>query len=184
MSKDLSIDIETLGVNSDAPVLSVGWCWFNYDEPLTLPYDKRDMQFDLNEQCRHYGRVIDPETVKWWMKQSDEARNALFAEKPYALRALIPQLEGVLHAADTVWAKGPDFDCVILKSLCDAYAKVERAPVVKWPFWKHRCVRTFVGQFPTLAAMPFDGARHNALDDAVYQANQIRNIAGVLGHGN
>lgn len=180
MSKDLMLDIESLGTNPDAPILSLGACWFNYDKPDIEPTGKIHVHFDVEEQCKKLGRIIDPSTVKWWFQQSDNARSAVFAPNPTSFPSYFAQLSSFLNAADTVWAKGPDFDCVLLKSLVDATGHY-----IKWPFWKHRCVRTMVNQFPELCAhVQMEGSAHNALVDAVYQANQIRAIAGALGHGN
>ncbi len=179
MSKDFSLDIETLGVNPDAPVLSIGWCWFNYDKPEIEPAGKTHITFDVNEQTRKYGRVIHADTVKWWFSQSDAARSAVFSGNPVSFPATIDQLMKCLTAADHIWAKGPDFDCVILKSLIEACGHE-----VKWPFWKHRCVRTFTAMFPALCKdVQMEGNAHNALADAIHQANQIRAIAGALGRG-
>jgi hypothetical protein len=173
------IDIETLGVKNNAPVLSAGWCWFNYDKPDIEPTGKGQIGFDVEEQVKHYGRIIMPDTVKWWFGQSDSARGAVFPQNPGSFPAFIPQLTKLLDAADTVWAKGPDFDCNILASLVDACGHV-----YKWPYWKHRCVRTMLQQFPAFHAhVKMEGTAHNALADAIHQANQIRAIASALGNG-
>ena len=71
---------------------------------------------------------------------------------------------GRIKQADRVWAKGPDFDCVILASLF---------PAIKWPFWKHRDVRTVL-DVAGIRDRKFEGTAHNALDDAVNQANALR----------
>ena len=179
MSKDLSLDIETLGTKNDAPVLSIGWCWFNYDKPDIEPTGKGYAGFNVDEQVPALGRVIRPDTVKWWFQQGDGARAAAFPQNPGSFAAFIPQLTKMLDAADGVWAKGPDFDCTILQSLVDACGHT-----YKWPFWKHRCVRTMTTMFPQFHAhIKLQGDAHNALDDAIHQANQIRAIAGALGHG-
>ncbi|HWG89132.1 MAG TPA: 3'-5' exonuclease [Candidatus Acidoferrales bacterium] len=179
MSKDLSIDIETLGVNSNAPVLSIGYCWFNYDKPEIEPTGKGHTAFDINEQTRKYGRVIHADTVKWWFNQSDSARSAVFPANQSSFPGFIERLTAMLNAADQVWAKGPDFDCVILKDLVEACGHD-----YKWPFWKHRCVRTMTELFPSIITdVRMSGNAHNALDDAVHQANQIRAIAQALGRG-
>lgn len=179
MSTDLMLDIETLGINSTAPILSIGWCYFNYDQPELEPYNKGHAHFDVVEQCKKYGRVIDPDTVRWWFNQSDNARSAVFAPRPSSFQAFMAGLAAKLDGADSVWAKGPDFDCVILKSLADACGFSYR-----WPFWKHRCVRTLCALFPELAnSVAMEGTAHNALADAIHQANQVRAIAGAFAHG-
>lgn len=179
MSKDLMLDIETLGVNSTAPILSVGYCWFNYDKPEIEVVGKNHIHFDVNEQTKHYGRVIDADTVKWWFAQSDAARSAVFGQNPTSFPSFIDRLTEMLNLADHVWAKGPDFDCNILQSMVRAAGRDYR-----WPFYKHRCVRTMLALFPTLHShVQMEGTAHNALADAVHQANQIRAIASALGHG-
>ena len=179
MSKDLMLDIETLGTKHDAPVLSLGACWFNYDKPEIEPTGKIHVVFDVEYQQKHQGRIIRADTVKWWMGQSEAARSALFPPNPTLFQSFIDKLTAMTSAADAIWAKGPDFDCTILQSLVEACG-VD----YKWPYYKHRCVRTMTVQLSDLCShVRLSGAAHNALDDAVHQANQIRAIAGALGHG-
>ena len=179
MSKDLSLDIETLGVKHNSPILSIGYCWFNYDNPDIEPTGKGYAAFDVEYQTKHQGRVIAADTVKWWMGQSDAARNALFPNQVVLFQSFIERLTKMTDAADAIWAKGPDFDCNILASMIEACSYD-----YKWPFWKNSCVRTMCNRFPSLHRhIKLDGAAHNALDDAVHQANQIRAIAGAIGHG-
>ncbi|EOZ6035865.1 RecE family exodeoxyribonuclease, partial [Shigella boydii] len=63
----LMIDLETMGKNPDAPIISIGAIFF---DPQT-----GDMgpEFSKTIDLETAGGVIDRDTIKWWLKQSREA---------------------------------------------------------------------------------------------------------------
>ncbi|MDE9483360.1 3'-5' exoribonuclease [Xenorhabdus bovienii] len=72
-----------------------------------------------------------------------------------------------------VWGNGASFDNVILRS---AYDREKMKPFWRWN--NDRDVRTIVelGRaigFDPKHNMPFEGSRHNALDDAIHQAKYV-----------
>ncbi|ENL2072142.1 3'-5' exoribonuclease, partial [Escherichia coli] len=64
----LMIDLETMGKNPDAPIISIGAIFF---DPQT-----GDMgpEFSKTIDLETAGGVIDRDTIKWWLKQSREAQ--------------------------------------------------------------------------------------------------------------
>ncbi|WP_137588747.1 exonuclease, partial [Escherichia coli] len=66
----LMIDLETMGKNPDAPIISIGAIFF---DPQT-----GDMgpEFSKTIDLETAGGVIDRDTIKWWLKQSREAQSA------------------------------------------------------------------------------------------------------------
>ncbi|HHU2899688.1 TPA: RecE family exodeoxyribonuclease, partial [Escherichia coli] len=67
----LMIDLETMGKNPDAPIISIGAIFF---DPQT-----GDMgpEFSKTIDLETAGGVIDRDTIKWWLKQSREAQSAI-----------------------------------------------------------------------------------------------------------
>jgi hypothetical protein len=171
----LMLDLETMGLSADAAILSVAavafdlWDW-EADTEETW-YSRITIQ--SNEEAH---RRFDAGTIEWWLSQSKEAQASLFEAPMKLLHIALPELrqwaDNLSPRVITVWAKDPDFDCVVLK---DAMRKAN----VTWPFpyYNHRSVRTILhaawpdGDAPNLSR---PGVRHNALDDAIMQAKLVQ----------
>ncbi|EOR6896851.1 RecE family exodeoxyribonuclease, partial [Escherichia coli] len=71
----LMIDLETMGKNPDAPIISIGAIFF---DPQT-----GDMgpEFSKTIVLETAGGVIDRDTIKWWLKQSREAQSAIMTDE-------------------------------------------------------------------------------------------------------
>ncbi|WP_419180730.1 3'-5' exoribonuclease domain-containing protein, partial [Escherichia coli] len=71
----LMIDLETMGKNPDAPIISIGAIFF---DPQT-----GDMgpEFSKTVDLETAGGVIDRDTIKWWLKQSREAQSAIMTDE-------------------------------------------------------------------------------------------------------
>lgn len=175
MLRDLSIDIETLGTGPRAVILSVGLAWFDFQIPDVIVEPYAEIYPRIEEQQK-LGRYIDFSTVCWWMDQSQEAKKVF---DDYIQR--IPLLEAAsrigaaVNQANTIWAKGPDFDCVIANDLMR-----QVIPGFRWPFWKNRCVRTLCKLVPSAGLLQQYTVAHSALGDAIHQANQMREAARYL----
>ncbi|EPO2484139.1 3'-5' exoribonuclease domain-containing protein, partial [Escherichia coli] len=64
----LMIDLETMGKNPDAPIISIGAIFF---DPQT---GEMGPEFSKTIDLETAGGVIDRDTIKWWLKQSREAQ--------------------------------------------------------------------------------------------------------------
>ncbi|EIG3432481.1 3'-5' exoribonuclease, partial [Escherichia coli] len=62
----LMIDLETMGKNPDAPIISIGAIFF---DPQT---GEMGPEFSKTIDLETAGGVIDRDTIKWWLKQSRE----------------------------------------------------------------------------------------------------------------
>lgn len=168
----LMIDIETLGLKPNAVIVSVALVSFDPtrgDEiPVTLVMnDNLDVVTQLRE-CAS----IDASTVAWWMEQPYHARQRAFCPQISIVREdAIQKINEAVAAHDTLWANGPDFDCVKLQNYTGNN---------KWPFWKHRCVRTFKSQFnePLIDFQPT--TQHDPLQDCMDQIKQVAKIYAWL----
>ncbi|WP_063102429.1 exonuclease [Escherichia coli] len=170
----LMIDLETMGKNPDAPIISIGAIFF---DPQT-----GDMgpEFSKTIDLETTGGVIDRDTIKWWLKQSREAQSAILTDEIplddalLQLREFIDENSGEFFVQ--VWGNGANFDNTILRR------SYERQGIpCPWRYYNDRDVRTIVElgkaiDFDARTAIPFEGERHNALDDARYQAKYVSAI--------
>lgn len=170
----LMIDLETMGKNPDAPIISIGAIFF---DPQT-----GDMgpEFSKTIDLETAGGVIDRGTIKWWLKQSREAQSAIMTDEIplddalLQLREFIDENSGEFFVQ--VWGNGANFDNTILRR------SYERQGIpCPWRYYNDRDVRTIVElgkaiDFDARTAIPFEGERHNALDDARYQAKYVSAI--------
>ena len=169
MSTDLSLDIETISTKHNALVLSIGMCWFDKNHPdesiIPLPI----VYPSLDQHASH----VDAQTVRWWMNHGDSAKSVFsdsVEEQRVPLSVACVTIMEAVRDADRIWAKDPDFDCIILSRFLDSYGPRG----FKWPFWKNRSVRTMLDVVPSTKGLVFDGTRHDALADAVHQAKQMQ----------
>lgn len=174
MSNDLDImlDLETMGTSSNAAIISIGACKFDQWGVA----DKFQVFIDLDSAVLKGGKV-DQETVNWWAKQSEEARLSIDnAEKVEIEEALFQftQFCGEKYTGK-VWGNGADFDNVILAS---AYRNCGLS--LPWRAFNNRCLRTVRALFPSVPKLKFDGIEHDALADAVNQAEHLITILGAI----
>jgi hypothetical protein len=176
---NLMIDFETLGNRPTTIVVSLGACMFNAEGI----HAKELYYFDIQEQV-DAGRTFRASTLAWWMKQSDAARQVFWDAERERLNMLdffnsfelwIDQvLEDHLEGRDElkVWGNGADFDNAIL---ADLYYKMSPngEDDLPWKFWNGRCFRMFNTMTNIKKKHRMSGAAHNALDDAVYQAECV-----------
>ncbi|HFE3628671.1 TPA: 3'-5' exoribonuclease, partial [Escherichia coli] len=107
----LMIDLETMGKNPDAPIISIGAIFF---DPQT-----GDMgpEFSKTIDLETAGGVIDRDTIKWWLKQSREAQSAIMTDEIplddalLQLREFIDENSGEFFVQ--VWGNGANFDNTI-----------------------------------------------------------------------
>lgn len=179
--KDVSIDLETLGIGNDAMILSIGAVKFDprtgeFGEPFYALIDTLD--------TKHGGGSIDISTVHWWMNQSEEARNALFSPDMNDTRINLFQALAELQTflgwdgektEVTLWARG-NKDEAWLES---AYKGLGLA--VPFQYWQWKDQRTFCSDFkPFLPNRDERSVAHDALDDAAYQAECVMAVYSRL----
>ena len=167
----LMIDLETMGKNPDAPLISIGAIFFDPQTGDMGPEFSKTIDMDTA------GGVIDRGTIKWWLKQSREAQSAILTDEIplddalLQLREFIDENSGEFFVQ--VWGNGANFDNTILRR------SYERQGIpCPWRYYNDRDVRTIVElgkaiDFDARTAIPFEGERHNALDDARYQAKYV-----------
>ena len=174
MMHDVVWDIESLSTKANAVVLSIGAVKVN-NYANAIVGDSFYAVLPLHDQLQ-YGRQIDLDTVKWWMNQSAQART-LFDSKP-----TYPSVELTLGALQLwmndevgkVWGNGADFDNLIIGTLYDDY-HIKRP----WTFRQNMCFRTLRALYTDIKHSN-SGVAHNALDDAISQAEWLIKIRKAM----
>lgn len=185
MTQHISFDLETLGLAHDALILSIGAVKFN---PFSGELgDTFHRVIDLDGP----GGVIDASTVAWWMRQSDEARNAIFGKDVERVKlgvalcefsewiGFTEELEDGQYPDVQLWARG-NKDGQWLES---AYKGIGfKAP---FRYWQVADQRTMTNAFHMIVGNHVDraqGVAHNALTDAVDQAKELNLVYAHLLH--
>lgn len=191
---DIMIDLETFATGQNAAIVSMGAVAFMADEegqfnalftnsPELL--ERGGLGFhrriDLGRSDAAKRGVIAPETVEWWLTQSDEARAALLESPRVSLGTALQDFSTWIEErfAKTkrirLWSNGPTFDERLIREAFERYG-------FPFPlsFRGSRCCRTMIElaemfgwdreQFKELSA---DILKHNALHDAVFQARGV-----------
>jgi len=107
--KDVMIDIETLGTRSDAAIIQIGACYFDRNTgEIGLGFS---VNIDPSSMMDKFS--VDYDTIKWWMGQSDRARQ-LVTEFPTDIGAAISSLHDFLNKPDLKLWSHATFDIPIL----------------------------------------------------------------------
>ena len=130
-----------------------------------------------------YGLSVDPDTLYWWMNQSDGARQPLTTENKILLKDMCDSLQRFIYGIDSsgerlrLWGNGASYDNAIIRL---AFRQVGKEFPIK--FWNDRDMRTIVGFYPRQLQEQWrktnlrSGTYHNALDDAKHQVKYCSHI--------
>lgn len=174
---NIMMDIETTGVRPGSRVLSIGLAVFYLVNGEGTIGRTTTIYPSLTDQAG----IDDPSTMDWWSVQSPEARN-VFADNHIngvsVGKAFELFKEFIQNAVDwhkslndntekvnvCIWGNGATFDNSIVQHMFEA-----KGYPVPWNTFGDRCYRT---AFNVLGrpSLPRKGVHHNALDDAIYQA--------------
>lgn len=171
----LMIDIETLGRAHDAAILEIGCCLFTLDEIR----EKFSWRIQVTDALK-YGTTT-PDTIKWWMEQSDEARKHVFGgSESDSLQDALNSLKDVIDywKPSNFWAHA-SFDFPIL---ANAYNVMD----IENPIYFRKCrdIRTLdmLAHAEKIENWPIrEGTFHSAIDDAVHQAKCVQLMLKSIG---
>lgn len=177
VSQHFMIDLETGGTGPVSAIWSIGACGF---DPMTGEIGEKFYRRVDMASAMQFGRV-DPETLRWWLRQADDARLEI-AKKGEQLSDVLRDFSEFYNQGHDakVWGNGSVFDITILES---AYHRClgQKAP---WPFWNVRDVRTVVqlaeGLEKKPAAFTKNAVAHNALDDCIFQVGYVSKMWQAL----
>ena len=173
---DIMLDLETLSSAPDAVIVSIGAVTFSTSgRPNEI--DHRFYTAEKPDYQQNAGAEISGATVQWWAQQSDAARAVLNDAGAVYLAVALDEFRKFCAACGErprVWGNGANFDNVVLRR---AY---ERMMVpAPWEFRDDRCYRTLKNLRTDIAFEKF-GVAHNALDDAIAQAQHAERIFAAM----
>ena len=165
------LDLETMGTGPNAAIVAIGAVEFELTKTGGQLGDTFYMPISLDSAMSGGGQV-DAGTVLWWLKQTDAAR-AMFTQPAIEHGQALDNFSSWMHQRGEqkqirVWGNGASFDNVILAS---AYRRA--ALQLPWNSFNDRCYRTVKSMHPAAPAIQRTGTHHNALDDAINQANHL-----------
>lgn len=160
----ICFDLETLGNNSHSPIIAIGAVKFDIEKGI---YDT----FYVNVYYpygipEHY--KVDYSTIMWWMQQSNEAREMLIYNKDTlynSITSFLNWIDETWNFDDCLYWSMSTFDFPILNWAI----KNEIADTQGLPYTMARDYRT-IKDLLKLEYPPFEGVKHNALDDARNEA--------------
>jgi len=172
LTNHLMIDCETLSLESNAVIATIGAVVFKLDGEVEI-LDSFYSRLTLNDQTMN-GRHISANTFIWWLQQSDEAKNEIYnplLERLDAYHALVSLQDFCIeHSIETIWANGNMADCIWLRSIFKDFD-------LKYPVtfrndldFRTAKVLTETKRPNYKFKWPKSGVKHNALDDAKNQA--------------
>jgi hypothetical protein len=194
-AKHISLDLETIGVGPRAGVLAIGakafdplleWPVEHTGNPGKDLYINVDLEAQFANAAKGAVDSSDISALYWWLSQKDEAQSALCknlvdpTEAAERFRTFVLYDVGVEgHCRNSkdvyIWGNGNMFDNVILRNLFKGVG-------VEYPahFMNDMDMRT-LKQAAYVSGHRFErpklvGTHHNALDDAIYQAEYIRRM--------
>ena len=185
---DLMLDLETVGTGANAAVLSIAAVFFCSDTGET----GREFHMPVQLQsCLMAGLEADADTLLWWIEQEGAAKSLILEGQKYASPIALVLAEfatfcwaqfGDSHVK--VWGNGPSFDCAIL---ANCYKKIPCIEPLPWKHFNERCVRTVVdlaGGQDFKTSIPFEGVKHDALDDCRHQIKLVsEGLKKIRGNG-
>jgi len=177
MKKHLMLDLETLDKGPRSAVISIGACIFDANGITDT--------FKVNikpESAKAFGMTVGKDTLNWWAKQSEEARQASLTKNVMADFGLQTFIDWVgKHRPDYIWAHGVVFDIVIIEHAFSCVAKTQ-----PWSYGSVMDSRTLFNLFGIKTKDLHSTANtthHDALDDAKTQANGVIAVLRSMGWG-
>ena len=187
------IDIETLGLETDAPVASIACTpidFAKHEAYSTYVNTTFSLKLDWQKQIRDKTHKPDESTMAWWAKQSDEARRYIQPlPSDVTLKDGLKFLNDFLtnHHGFTkdswICSRGMAFDFAILDR---NYRLYNIKPAI--PYNKQRDIRTMIdclqgsnnGYYEAKAKLDEPCIKHVALYDAAYDAFALSELIESL----
>lgn len=176
MTTHCMVDLETLSHLPDAPIIQIAACTWNIDNKAF----KAGSEFNVYVDPSTCEGSPSWSTMRWWMLQSDAAKQRVFSQSPAAYRPLMEALERLTDFVNAntpvyVWSHGATFDLPILAL---AYGKAGLE--FPFPFRGQRDTRTLAHLFKDIKGIELpmrnSGLLHDALDDTLRQAQWVHEM--------
>lgn len=177
MSNACILDLETGGTKPGCAIFSIGAVAVDLEtgEISSSFYTPIDL-----DDATKVG-TLDHGTMIWWVKQSEEARKAVFEplEKTMSVFEALDAFQNwfIENRCETIWGNGATFDVSIIEN------PFERLHIkIPWNFWSVRDLRTLqdlVGN-EVKNTERFEGIKHHALHDAYHEAKYASKMYQIV----
>ena len=166
----IMFDLETMDNRPTSAITAIGAVVFTKYDVIETFYTPVDLSTSVEA-----GLTMSPETVKWWLNQSPEARK-IYDEskgKPLGLPMVLRLLAKFVKESNAkfFFGNGADFDNVILRTAYEATNEP-----LPWKYYQNMCFRTMKTLFDLPLKPHREGVHHNALDDALFQVKWLQEI--------
>lgn len=177
----LMLDLETFGTHAGAIIISIGAVKFWPNEPGGPILGELFHAAIDPRTCGQLGLQLDMGTLLWWLEPSQRGALDHWLSQKDQWQDIVNALEGfhqwVGEDAGPTWARGPSFDCVILRA---AFMRVGRE--TPWHFRDDRDQRSIVGLMPSDWKPDVAPTQwHDALSDALRQTNILLQVVKAKG---
>ena len=174
--KYIVLDLETLGTKPGCPILSIGAAAFDMEsEEVDTFYCKLHLMYQSMVG-------VSESTLRWWMDQSEAARESAFTEDADAQTIYTAHQMFNLWISDmklksgfdgiSVWGNSSSFDNEILRASYERHCLED-----PWGFRADRDFRTLRALYKEKVPEPeFIGIRHHAKYDAMHEAKWLKLI--------
>jgi DNA polymerase III epsilon subunit-like protein len=174
--KHCMLDLETLSTQNDAACIAIGAVAFDAD----LIFSRFEVLIDPIAAIGHRSSS----TLRWWGEQNQEVRSRMFSGKIQPAAAIGSFCEWAqAQKLSVLWGNDPQFDVSILRNLHRSVNGSESG--FPFHFRNERSFRTMTWLAKTLkidySSAYEGGVAHDALSDAVCQAQAIQLISARLG---
>lgn len=174
---DIMLDIETFGTSPGCAILSIGAVRFNLEGEVPSKYESEIFYAPIQIKSNlTYGLTMDPNTILWWMTQSDESRKKLIKAEEFGYRldtTLDLFSRWIKHSSVlSVWGNSNRFDCGIL-----AYAFEKLGMEVPWNTKLERDMRTYIMEYPEVYKSSANrNTIHDPIEDCLYQIDVVQKV--------
>lgn len=165
---DVMIDIEALGVNPDAMILTIAAQAF---DPLGSGWYKQFYYTRISIESQP-NRVVQDGTIEWASTQPEIMNEALAPDNRIPLDDALKQLHKMVWQSNRIWANGINYDLPILEHAYKSY----NMPI-PWQYYRARDARTIYSLYPDLPKPP---TTHHALEDCRRQIKMLQESLKVL----
>lgn len=173
--KMVMVDLETLSTTKNALILSIGAVVFDM-------YNVLNETFYQNVEALHQFsfRHTDTKTIEFWDRPEQKEAKASLTENAVGLKDALQSFRTwCLKDTDKediqLWCNGTSFDLAILET---AYKDI--GTPMPWKFFNERDYRTMKNVFRHVPKPTFSGTQHNALADAINQAQHLVDIFAAI----
>lgn len=149
-TESLIFDFETLSLERHrCAVLSLAAIKFDESRFISDPYtweelldSAKSIKFDVKEQVEKYNRHVSQDTLDWWSKLPEAAKEASFypTKNDSELESIYPFMMSVIpQTLHHVYCRGNTFDPIVL----DYILRDIKQPDL-WPFYKVKDTRSLI----------------------------------------